>query len=81
MSRTIVTTLHTRYKLQTNKFVATFEVDSNGRMTFFKSPDSSAVKEYHFECSDPVVVKAIAKLLGQAAKVAEQQIKGKESKK
>lgn len=75
MAATKVTKLTTRYAIQTGNFVATFEVDRNGRMTFYTGANSRTVKEYHFESSDPKVVKAIAKLLGQAANIAEKETK------
>lgn len=77
MASTKVTKVCTRYVVQTGKFMATFEVDGNGKMTFYSAPNSRQIKEYHFEGSDPAVVKAIAKLLGQAANVAEKELKAK----
>ncbi len=55
--------------------MATFEVDQNGKLTYYNGKDSSEVKEYHFELSSPEVVKGIAKMLGQTSKIAEKQIK------
>lgn len=69
--KTKVEILCTRYKISFGKFTATFEIDSNGKMTFYDNPNCRQIKDYHFELSDPVVVKAVAKLLGQAARVAE----------
>lgn len=61
----------TRYVYKSGKFIATFEVDEAGKITYYDGINSKTVKEYHFEKSDPEVVKAIAKMLGQTAKIAE----------
>ena len=64
----------TRFVYKSGKIIATFEVDPNGKITYFDSPTSNRVKEYHFEQSDPEIVKAIAKMLGQTAKIAEKEV-------
>lgn len=59
-----------RYKLQHGKFIATFEVNQDGDMTFFDAINSQNAKDYHFELSKPGTVKMIAMLLRQAADIA-----------
>lgn len=66
---------NTRYVYKSGKIIATFEVDAAGKITYYDGVDSHKVKEYHFEESDPAIVKAIAKMLGQTAKVAEKELK------
>lgn len=61
-----------RYKVQSGKFVATFEVDKDGKMTFYDGINSHTVKKYHFEGSDPEVVERVAKLMLQAVKLTKQ---------
>ena len=77
MSKTTISKILTRYKIKTGNFIATFDINEDGKMTFYSSPQATKVKDYHFELSNPSVVKAVAKLLGQSAKVAEEHLKGK----
>jgi hypothetical protein len=74
-SKTKTTTETRRYIVRLGRLTATFEVTHDAKMTFFDGPKSKQIKEYHFELSDPLVVKKVSALITECAKVALKAVK------
>lgn len=52
-----------RYKTQRGDGIATFAVSEEGKVTIYENRTGDIVKDYHFEDSDPEIVRRVATLL------------------